>query len=353
LKKNILLWLFLTILVVSIAWKLKSNKKQLAAETQLSQIKRAFVPVEVVSPQLETLSNSLSADGIFMPFKEMFLISETAGKVLEVYRNKGETVAEGDIIAKVDDELLKIELSTVEANLSKLYKDKERLGNLIEGEAAPKNKIEELNLGIFTAEAKQKALQKQISNTYLKAPMTGTLGLRFIEKGSVIGPGIQVAQLTNLDKLLLFVKVTEHDILQIKKGQQVKVTADVFEQEPLVGRVTNIGLKADNTFNYDVEIEVTNRKNNLLRAGMHAKAFFTFDNQRKGLTLPRKAIVGSLQEGKIFVLQDSIVLEQKVVLGNQYGEKVEIISGVTAQNQVVLTGQQNLTNETKVVVVNK
>jgi membrane fusion protein, multidrug efflux system len=338
---------------VSIAWKLKSNKKQLAAETQLSQIKRAFVPVEVVSPQLETLSNSLSADGIFMPFKEMFLISETAGKVLEVYRNKGETVAEGDIIAKVDDELLKIELSTVEANLSKLYKDKERLGNLIEGEAAPKNKIEELNLGIFTAEAKQKALQKQISNTYLKAPMTGTLGLRFIEKGSVIGPGIQVAQLTNLDKLLLFVKVTEHDILQIKKGQQVKVTADVFEQEPLVGRVTNIGLKADNTFNYDVEIEVTNRKNNLLRAGMHAKAFFTFDNQRKGLTLPRKAIVGSLQEGKIFVLQDSIVLEQKVVLGNQYGEKVEIISGVTAQNQVVLTGQQNLTNETKVVVVNK
>jgi membrane fusion protein, multidrug efflux system len=339
--------------VAGIAWKLNSNKKQLVAETQLSQIKRAFVPVEVVSPQLETLSNSLHVDGIFMPFKEMFLISETAGKVLEVYKNKGEAVTEGDVIAKVDDELLRIELSTVEANLSKLYKDKERLGNLIEGEAAPKNKIEELNLGIYTAESKQKALLKQISNTYLKAPMSGTLGLRFIEKGSVIGPGIQVAQLTNLDKLLLFVKVTERDILQIKKGQQVKVTADVFEQEPLVGKVTNIGLKADNTFNYDVEIEVTNRKNNLIRGGMHAKAFFAFENQRKGMILPRKAIVGSLQEGKVFILQDSIVLEQKVVVGNQYGENVEIISGVTTQNKVVLTGQQNLTNETKVVIVNK
>jgi membrane fusion protein, multidrug efflux system len=353
LVKRIILWLLLILAIAGIAWKLQSNKKQLAAETQLSKIKRAYVPVEVVSPVLETISNSLHTDGIFMPFKEMFLISETAGKVIETYKNKGESVSEGDIIAKVDDELLKIELSTIEANLTKLYKDRERLGNLIEGEAAPKNKIEEINLGVFTAEAKQKALQKQISNTYLKAPMTGTLGMRFIERGSVIGPGIQVAQLTNLDKLLLFVKVTENDILQIKKGQLVKVTADVFEQESLVGKVTNIGLKADNTFNYDVEIEVANRKSNQLRAGMHAKAIFTFDNQRKGLTLPRKAIVGSLLEGKIFLLQDSIVVEQKVVVGTQVGEKVEIISGITAQNKVVLTGQQNLSNETRVEVVNK
>jgi membrane fusion protein, multidrug efflux system len=351
LKKNIILWFLLLFTIAGIAWKLQSNKQRLLAKTELSKIKRAFVPVEIVTPQYEILSNSLQADGVFMPFKEMFLISETAGKVLEVYKNKGENVSEGDIIAKVDDELLRIELSTVEANLQKLYKDHERLNNLIEGEAAPKNKIEELNLGILTAEAKQKALQKQIGNTSLKAPMTGTLGLRFIERGSVIGPGIQVAQLTNLDKLLLFVKVTEQDILQVRKGQQVKVTADVFNQEPLMGKVTNIGLKADNTFNYDVEIEVTNRHNNQLRAGMHAKAYFTFENQRRGLTLPRKTIMGSLLEGKIYVVHDSMASERKVIVGNTYGERVEILSGLTEKDCVVVSGQQNLGEETKIMVV--
>lgn len=56
--------------------KLFSNKKQLDQEAELSKMTRAFVPVEVVEPKLETLANHLEADGIFLPFKEMFVISE-------------------------------------------------------------------------------------------------------------------------------------------------------------------------------------------------------------------------------------------------------------------------------------
>ena len=69
-------------------WKLYSNKQQLDAKAELSKMTRAFVPVEAVEPQMETLTNSLEADGIFLPFKEMFVISETAGRVLETYKNK-------------------------------------------------------------------------------------------------------------------------------------------------------------------------------------------------------------------------------------------------------------------------
>ena len=196
-RKRILLWLTLAVIVAFIVWKLVSNKIALESAAQLSTMTRAFVPVEVVEPKLETLANHLEADGIFLPAKEMFIISETAGRVLEVFKNKGEWVEEGQVIAKVDDELLRIELEATQANLAKLHKDQERVANLIEGEAAPKNKIEDLQLGILAAEAKEKGLKKQIANTSIKAPMTGTLGMRFIERGSVIGPGIQIGQMTN------------------------------------------------------------------------------------------------------------------------------------------------------------
>ena len=242
------LWLTLFFLVALTTWKLCSNKKELEHEAQLSKVTRAYVPVEAVQPQLETLANSLEADGIFLPAKEMFVISETAGRVLEVYKNKGEWVNEG--------------------------------------EAAPKNKIEDIQLGILAAEAKEKGLKKQIEKTSITAPMTGTLGLRFIERGSVIGPGIQVAQMTNLEKLFLMVKVTERDVLNVKKGQNVRVNPDVYPGASISGRVTNVGLRADNAFTYDVEIEVVNPKNAPLRGGMHAKAVFTFDANRKGLGIP-------------------------------------------------------------------
>lgn len=350
-KKRILLWLFVLAGALLITWKLYSNKKHLAAETELSKTTRAYVPVEVVLPKLEALGTTLETDGIFFPAKEMFVISETAGRVLEVYKNKGEWVDEGNLIAKVDDELLRIELEATEANLAKLRKDEVRVGNLIEGDAVAKNKIEDVQLGIMAAEAKQKALKKQIANTSIKAPMSGTLGLRFIERGSVIGPGIQVAQITNLEKLFLMVKATERDVLGIRKGQTVSVKPDVYPDTSIPGKVTNIGLRADNTFNYDVEIEVVNPKNNPMRAGMHAKAVFTFNENRKGLTLPRKAISGSLQAAKVFVVLDSTCSLRPLTLGAVYGDNVEVLSGLSEKDRVVVTGQMNLSDGAKVEVV--
>lgn len=349
--KRIYLWLFLAICAALIAWKLFQNKKEAAAGTELAQVGRAFVPVEVAAAQMETLSNRLEASGIFLPAKEMLVISETAGRVLEVHKGKGDWVNEGDLIAKVDDELLRTELEATQANIAKLRKDKERLGNLIEGEAVPKNKMEDIELGLMAAEAKEKALKKQIANTSIRATMNGTIGYRFIERGSVIGPGIQVAQITNLEKLFLMVKVTEHDVLNVRKGLPVSVTADVYPDRPIAARVTNIGLRADNAFNYDVEIEVPNPKNAPLRAGMHAKATFAFGAQRKGLVLPRKAVTGSLLDAKVYVVQDSVARLRPVTLGATFGDKVEVTGGLQEGERVVVAGQMNLADGTKVEVL--
>ncbi len=182
--------------------------------------------------------------------------------------------------------------------------------------------------------------------------MTGTLGLRFIERGSVIGPGIQVGQMTNLEKLFLMVKVTERDVLNVQKGQSVNVIADVYPGANISGKVTNIGLRADNAFTYDVEIEVVNPKSAPLRGGMHAKATFTFIANRKGLTLPRKTIAGSLQDPKIFlVIQDTLAELRPITLGGTYGDRVEVTNGVKQGDQVVLTGQLNLSNGARVQVI--
>ncbi|MEO6039719.1 MAG: hypothetical protein ABIQ93_15000, partial [Saprospiraceae bacterium] len=87
LKKKIWLWLFFAACLAAIIWKLYSNKQALTAETELGKTTRAYVPVEVTQPRMDTLSEQLEADGIFLPAKEMFVISETAGRVLQVYKN--------------------------------------------------------------------------------------------------------------------------------------------------------------------------------------------------------------------------------------------------------------------------
>jgi multidrug efflux pump subunit AcrA (membrane-fusion protein) len=85
---------------------------------------------------------------------------------------------------------------------------------------------------------------------------------------------------------------------------------------------------------------------------MHAKAKFTFDANRTGLTLPRKVIAGSLQDPKIYIVQgDSMAVLRAITLGGIYGDKVEVTSGVLQGDKIVLTGQLNLVDGAKVSVV--
>ncbi len=347
-QKKLTIWAIVLMASALVAWKLNSNKKTIDAKADLSKTVRAFVPVEAEAVGTALLSNQLETDGIFLPAKEMLVISETAGRVIDILAQKGDNLREGSPIAKIDDEMLRIELEATQANLAKLRKDRERLTNLIEGDAAPKNKMEDLELGILAAEAKEKGLKKQINNTTIKAPMTGTLGMRFIERGSVIGPGIQVGQMTNLDQLFLMVKVTEHDVMQVRKGMTVQVAPDVLPNSSLMGKVTNIGLRSDNSFTYDVEISVTNPAGAPLRGGMHAKAVFAFQQKRDGLVIPRRAVAGSLQEAKVYVVQDSVAYLRPVRLGIVQADKVEVISGLQKGEKVITSGQLNLKDGTKV-----
>lgn len=313
----------------------------------------AYVPVQVAHAEAGALSSALEVAGIFMPQKEMWVISETAGRILEVYKKRGDSVQEGDLLAKVDDELLQIELETVQINLDKLQKDRARLSNLIAGEAAPKSKIEEIDLGIATANAKIKGIKKQIANTSIRAPMSGTMTYRIVEKGGVIGPGIQVAQLTNITSLKLMVRVPEQEVLRIQKGLKARILPDVYPDAAFAGTVTNVGIKADKTFTYDVEITCPNPRKTPLKAGMHAKAQFDFSKKRKvGLTIPRQAVAGSLQDGIIYVLKaDSTVEKRKINLGATEDDRVEVLSGLTATESIVVAGQINLNDGTRVRVV--
>lgn len=336
-------WLLLLIAIGLIGWKLYDNQRRRHEEARLSQVERSFVPVRVAAVEVEWLTPQLEVSGMLMPFREMPVVSETAGRVLSVYKRRGDRVAEGELIAQVDDELLRVKLEAVEANLAKLRKDRERLSNLIEGEVAPRSKIEDLDLGLMAAEAEKKLLQKQLSNTRIQAPMSGTLTFCAIERGSVVGPGTPVAYITNLDRLLLMVKVSERDVLQISKGQAVDVRADVRPDMPLSGRVTNVSPRADSAFTYLVEIEVPNPPQAPLLGGMHAKARFLFEQKRQALLIPRRAISGSLQDARVFVaVSDTTVEERAVQLGQISGERVEVRSGLTAGERVVVAGQTYL-----------
>ena len=236
------------------------------------------------------------------------------------------------------------QLELTEINLGKAEKDLQRLGNLLKESGVTEMQYEEAKLGLDNLKVKLKSLKKQLNDTYIKAPISGTIANSRVETGTYLAPGSPVANIVNVSTIYLNVYLTEEQVIAVSKGQQVEVSADVYPERKYNGKVHYINIKADDTKRFMVEIELNNPSGSPLKAGMNGKARFVAKEKVAALTIPREAFAGSVRDGQVFVVKGDKAELRKVETGDTFENQVEIIAGLSEGEQVVLTGQVNLTD---------
>lgn len=335
-----------------LVWRQLQHNKAERAETQrlVAQINEVF-PVEVAEAQFKKLENATTAVGKLMPHKLMYLISDTQGKVVDLAKRNGDYVKKGEMIAQVDDSPLQNQLALAEASLVKLEKDSQRLNNLLKGEAVTQRQVEELNLGKKNAETNIALLASHIDNSTIKSPMSGHISMLFIEQGSFVGGGMQIAEIVDISQMKLLARVSEEVVVKLKKGQAVTILIDVFPEKKLTGRVSRIAVKSDFGGKYQVEMMIANKQNLALKAGMFAKAKFE-EKEQEALVIPRKAIVGSIQNPSVYVLENDKASLKTLDIGFFDSEIVVVEEGLEVGQQVVVNGQINLVEGTQVRILN-
>jgi len=171
----------------------------------------------------------------------------------------------------------------------------------------------------------------------------------FIEQGSFVGGGMKIAEIVDVSRLKLVVRVSEEVVVKLKKGQKVKVKVDVFPEEEFDAAISLIAVKADYGGKYQIEITLSDKKNLPLKAGMFARAYFGGE-ERNSMVIPRKAIIGSIQSPKVYVVKEGKASLRSLKIGFHNSEKVEVTQGLEEGEQVVVNGQINLAEGTKVVI---
>ncbi len=136
----------------------------------------------------------------------------------------------------------------------------------------------------------------------------------------------------------------------LRIGQSVDVTASVYADQRFTGKVTFIAPKSDGSLNFPVEIEVNNASNQL-RAGMYGTAIFGEGVASNTLIVPRNAFVGSVSDNKIFVLKNGKAIETNVKSGRNFGDYIEILGGLQNGDQVIVSGQINLFDQSPVEII--
>jgi RND family efflux transporter MFP subunit len=345
--KKVIIALVIIIAVGLTAWKLAGNKK-IAEEKVYRRDPNTQVLVKTAKVTLQALNQSQTWLGTFEPNREIKILSETNGKVVKVGISEGDRVSAGQVIAQVDSDILQYQLLAAEANYQETQADVRRYQNLTKGEAVAQIQLEKANLAAKSAESQLKILQKQLKNTTIVAPFSGTITAKMFDLGSVLGVGAPLAQLTDISAVKLVISVPEKDILKFKEGQSVNVTTDVFPDQPFAGKVSMIGAKGDNAHNYPVQIMVSNGSANMLRAGMYGSVVIGNDLKNNALLIPRNALIGTAKQPQVFVLENGKAVLKNIQIGSANADYYEVTEGLKEGEIVIVSGQVNLENGTPV-----
>ncbi|MET3114499.1 RND family efflux transporter MFP subunit [Pedobacter sp. CG_S7] len=349
-KRGIIIAIVIIVALGGIFFILNNNKKKNDAKTAIVAQGSGAVTVRIAQVKKEPVNLDYSVNGTFTPIKELNFLSENAGRVSKIYVEEGDYVKKGQVLARIDAEILNTDRETAEATLQNALRDESRYSSSFSTGGVTQQQLDQAKLTVKNARLRLQASQRRVSDANIKSPINGFVNKKYIEVGAFVNTqGTQLFELVDVSKLKLKVNVNESQVANLKLGDPVQIKSNVFPNNDFSGRVTFIALKADNSLNFPIEIQVENNKPNTIKAGMYGTAIFKFPAQAPAITIPRGSFVGSVSSNEVFVLENGSTAKlRKVTAGRIIGEKVEILDGLKDGETVIASGQINLVDGSKV-----
>lgn len=349
-KKRSLFTILAIILVVGgLILILQNNKKKNQAEVAIVAETNADVAVRTAQAKKEEISGEFTVNGTFLPNKQSQIASEISGQLISLTVKEGSYVRAGQSIGRLGGEKLNVNVGNAKANLAQAQSALSRYEAAFKTGGITALQLDEARLQVRNARSQVQSTQLQSGDTNIISKISGIVNQKMVEVGAILSPGTPIIEIVDISSVKLKVDVDQALVSQLTVGNTVKIKPDVVDGT-VDGRITFIAPSASGALKFPVEITIPNSFNKI-RAGMYGSAMFNKEGANNVLVVPRDAFVGSVSDNLIFVVKNNVAYLTKVQSGINYGDKVEIISGLTDGDVVVTSGQINLSDKTKIRIL--
>lgn len=358
--------IFLIIAAVGVSLRL-SERRALAKETE----EIAVPTVEVVHPSAEPPQSELQLPSTLQAYIEAPIYARTTGYLGRWYKDIGSKVKKGELLAdietpEVDQELLQSRAARDQAaaQLKLAQSSAKRWENLQKMDAVSQQETDERSssyiqggASLNAAEANVRRLEQLESFKHIYAPFSGVITTRNTDVGALVnagngGPTQQLFVIAQIDPIRIYVDVPETDSPSIHKGVKVDIQIPALVGEHFTGSVVRTAEAIDPaTRTLNTEIDVPNPKGRLL-PGSYAQVHLALNQQVQRLTVPSNSLLFRAEGARAAVVGAGSKVELRpVAIGRDFGNTVEILSGLEQTDAVVVSPSDSLENGQVVRVV--
>lgn len=312
-------------------------------------------PVTATVTKAQDWIPTIEAIGFIEPNQGVTLSSELAGTIDAISFESGVQVKADQLLLSLDSSVEKANLRSSQARLPAARAKFERYQNLYQKNSISRDQLDDAEASYRSLEADIESLKGTIARREVRAPFSGVVGLRNVFLGQYLEPGTEIVRLEDTSVMRLRFTVPQTDISKISLGQTIKINVDAYPNTQFEGRITAI----EPAVNYQsglIQVQAAIPNNDgQLRSGMFARASIILPTVKEQIVIPQSAITFTLYGQNVYVIHeaDGVKRAKQVVVkaGERRGNDVHVLSGIKAGDEIVLSGQVRLSNDTKVRVV--
>jgi RND family efflux transporter MFP subunit len=350
-KKRIISISIVAAVVLLIAVTLMHNKKISGEKNKIVDRSDIAVAVNIFNVAYSSFEGEYMVPAVLEPNCNANIAATTQGKIESLHIELGTKVQKGQVIGTIDTKLKQLNLQAAQLVLDKLGKDYQRYKDLYESNAATEISFNEVKYNYENAGLQVEQINQQIADCNFIAPITGIITTKNVEAGEYVNPGFVIANVVDVSQIKASVMVSEYAVYKIKERQTVSVTCDIFPGKTFNGQVLYVSPKGDENHNYKIEITITNDNSAQLKAGTYVSVKFNLNSKANVLQIPKNALVEGVKNPYVFVVKNSTVELRKIVIGRELKENIEVVVGLKGKEQVVVSGQINLSDGSKVTII--
>lgn len=312
------------------------------------------VPVRIQKIEQQEVTRTLDYTANLIAFKEIYSAPASPGRISEINVEVGSRISKGQVLVEMD----KTQLSQARTQLANARYNYNSIDTLYQLGSISEQQYEQAKTQYEVAKSNVEFLE---DNTTLESPINGIVTGKYYEDGEMYSGApntpagkAAVVSLMQINPLKAMVNVSQAYFPQIKEGMEAEITTDIYPDKIFEGNIYKVYPTIDkSTRTFQVEVLVKNNKE-LLRPGMFAKIEIEL-REDQALLVPAISVLKQDGTNKRFVFLDKNGTAKKVQVqvGKRYDDKIEIIaSEITEGEQLVVEGQSNLMDGTKLNVKN-
>lgn len=305
--------------------------------------KRGATYVTVADVVIQPYVDRFSAIGTGLAQKSVSLVAEVSGQIREVRYTGTQSVLEGDVLIQLEDESERINVEIAQANLDKAEDSLERYLTLRERNENVVSAviIKEEEAAVAVAKGNLALAKVSLKERAIRSPLDGKLGLSDWNAGDFLSNGATIADINNIDAILVTFELPERviDILELNK--KVQVTAPAKPGQVFEGTITAFDSVIDaQTRTITVKAAIENPEGKLW-PGMTLIAGLT-ERSEPLVAIPAMALTWSRESTRVWVVKDGLVEPRKVTFRKRWNDTIWVESDLDEGMQVVVDGVQKL-----------